>query len=330
MKLTGMQAADTLPHSRPRSREHALSASLSGKVTGLPRRTATQLNGDSTPQPGAPASGCCVARSRCARLESAISSSIGMSQEIVAMARATVAWASSSESAISSASTSCVPNASRSASARNCVIMLLKWSAIEFRARASWLISSLPPAGQRTPRLPDCMALATSRTRRSELRIDADTSATSAPVASPVAMNAPRIQRLALCAASAASSLAATTWRDIMTVCWSIDSCSAAMDSSNAAMVACAACGSRIARRPVSMARDRNASASRRTFCSLSASSGGRSSLSRVCRSRRRSIALASSESASALRCSAVMSALASARFTSARSVACSVSASWW
>src|SRR5436189_2722719 len=69
MKLTGTHTAETAPQGRPRSREQALSASLSAKTTGLPWRTAMQLKGDSTSHPGAPASGCCVARSRWARLE---------------------------------------------------------------------------------------------------------------------------------------------------------------------------------------------------------------------------------------------------------------------
>ena len=72
-----------------RSFGQALSASLDSKTTGLPRRTATQENGDCTGQPGAPAVGLVAARSRCARLESENSSSIGGLGEISVIARST-------------------------------------------------------------------------------------------------------------------------------------------------------------------------------------------------------------------------------------------------
>jgi hypothetical protein len=54
MKLTGTHTAETAPQARSRRRGHELGGSLSSKMIGLPRRTATQLKGDSTAQPGAP------------------------------------------------------------------------------------------------------------------------------------------------------------------------------------------------------------------------------------------------------------------------------------
>ena len=77
MKLIGTHTAEHAPSGRSRSFGQALSASLDSKTTGLPRRTATHENGDSTGHAGAPAAGLVATRSRCARLESDSSSSIG-------------------------------------------------------------------------------------------------------------------------------------------------------------------------------------------------------------------------------------------------------------
>src|SRR5438874_923802 len=99
MNVTGTHTAEIGPPGRSRSFEQALSASLVSNTAGLPRRTATQLNGDSTGQPGQPA-GLDATRSRWARLESANNSSIGAVALISAIARSTISWASTSSSAI--------------------------------------------------------------------------------------------------------------------------------------------------------------------------------------------------------------------------------------
>ena len=77
MKPTGTQTAEQAPPGRSRSFGQALRLSLESNTTGLPRRTATHENGDSTGHAGASAVGLVAARSRCARLESESSSSIG-------------------------------------------------------------------------------------------------------------------------------------------------------------------------------------------------------------------------------------------------------------
>ena len=89
MKLIGTHTAEHGPPGRSRSFGQAFSASLDSKTTGLPRRTATHENGDSTGQPGAPTSPLTATCSRCARLESESRSSIGVCSETSCMARVT-------------------------------------------------------------------------------------------------------------------------------------------------------------------------------------------------------------------------------------------------
>ena len=113
MKLIGTQTAEHGPPGRSRSLGQALSASLDSKTTGLPRRTATHENGDSTGHEGAPAVGLTATCSRCARLESETSSSIGVTGDTSSIARLTTPYVAASSSAISSASTSCEPKLSR-------------------------------------------------------------------------------------------------------------------------------------------------------------------------------------------------------------------------
>ena len=113
MKLIGTQTAEHAPSARPRSLGQALSALLDSKTSGLPRRTATHANGDSTGHAGPPEAGFTATCSRCARLESESSSSIGTSSEITSIASLTTPYAASSSSAISNASTSWAANVSR-------------------------------------------------------------------------------------------------------------------------------------------------------------------------------------------------------------------------
>ena len=164
MKFTGTQAAEIEPPMRPNNFGQALSASASGKICGCPRRTAMQLYGDSTPQFGEPVLGCTQARSRCAREESASSSSIGCTSEIAPMARAITRSASASESAISSASTSWLLKVLRPASERRRVSMPCMVSASRLIMRASPLTSSEPCASQRLSMSPAASACATSPT----------------------------------------------------------------------------------------------------------------------------------------------------------------------
>ena len=92
MKLIGTHTAEHGPSGRSRSFGQAFSASLDSKTTGLPRRTATHENGDSTGQDGAPAAGLTAACSRWARLESESSSSIGVAAETSTIARSTTSY----------------------------------------------------------------------------------------------------------------------------------------------------------------------------------------------------------------------------------------------
>jgi len=77
---------------------------------------ATHSYGVCTPHPGAPVSGCTARCSMWAWLESASSISIGYESVIAAIATSTCENASGSESAISNASVSWLPNESRRAS----------------------------------------------------------------------------------------------------------------------------------------------------------------------------------------------------------------------
>ena len=104
MKLTGTHTAEQGPDARPRSCGQAFNDSLESNTAAVPRRTATQENGDFTWQPGASMPGLEATRERFARLESDSSSSIGVCSEISSVARSTTLNTSRSSSAISSAS----------------------------------------------------------------------------------------------------------------------------------------------------------------------------------------------------------------------------------
>ena len=103
--VTGTHIAEQSPSGRSRRWGQASRSVERSKVMVLERRTAGQLHGVSTPQPGPPCTVATATRRRCARLESASSSSPGPSHT-VSSALAATSNESWSDSAISNAACS--------------------------------------------------------------------------------------------------------------------------------------------------------------------------------------------------------------------------------
>ena len=180
MNEIGTHTAEQAPPGRPRSLWQAFRASLVSNVVVTPLRTATQLNGETTPQPGAPAVGLTAARSRWARLESANNSSIGAPGSIFSNACSTMRRTSSSASTISIASPSWRPKSARLASPSIWTSSDVRLSATSSKAAPSRPSSSWPATWARADRCPPATAAAASPMRRRTRRIERDRSSEAA------------------------------------------------------------------------------------------------------------------------------------------------------